>query len=132
VVDDVGGDVGNINLGWELNITTSATVCTVPCGLVRLVVTSTLTRIDATTVRVRYQIQNTGTVLASNVQMTSIKLGVTNGTPLALVGNIAPGATSAPFDAFFTNSTPGANTTLKLGGTYTGGSFSSTKPVTVP
>jgi hypothetical protein len=35
-------------------------------------------------------------------------------------------------DVFFTNSTPGASSTLKLEGTYTGGSFSSNKRVTIP
>lgn len=32
----------------------------------------------------------------------------------------------------FTNSTPGALSTLKAGGTYNGGAFTSTKPVTIP
>ncbi len=32
IVDDVGGDIGNVNGGWSLNITTSAPACTTPCG----------------------------------------------------------------------------------------------------
>jgi subtilisin-like proprotein convertase family protein len=133
VFDDVGGDVGNINLGWELNITTSTPSCTANCGNVRLVVTSTLTRVNATTVKATYRVQNTGTILASNVQLTNAKLGVTVGSPLPqAVGSIPPGNFSSFFDVFFTNSTPGANTTLTLSGNYTGGTFSSTKPVTVP
>ncbi len=131
--DDVGGDVGNINLGWELNITTSAAVCTTPCGIVRLVVTSTLTRVNATTVKATYRVQNTGTVTANSVQLTNAKLGVAVGSPLPqALGSIAPGAFSAFTDVFFTNSTPGGNTILQLSGNYTGGTFSSTKPVTVP
>lgn len=133
VVDDVGGDIGNINMGWELNITTAAPSCTPNCGIVRLVVTSTLSRLNATTVQATYRIQNTGTLLANNVMLTDARLGSTNGTPLPQnLGSIAPGATSAPMVVNFNNSTPGASSMLKLGGTYTGGTFSSTKRVTVP
>lgn len=133
VVDDVGGDVGNINLGWELAITTTTQVCTTPCGEVRLVVSSSLTRVDATTVKATYRVENRGTVAANNVQLTVALLGATSGTPLPqAIGSIAPGATSANFDVFFTNSTPGASSTLKLNGTYTGGTFGSTKRVTIP
>ncbi len=133
VVDDVGGDIGNINLGWELNITTSAPSCTTPCGNVRLVVTSTLARLNATTVQATYRVQNTGTAMATNVMLTTAKLGATNGAPLPqALGNIAPNATAGPFTVNFTNSSPGASSTLTLGGTYTGGTFTSTKRVTIP
>lgn len=133
VVDDLGGDIGNINMGWELNITTTTQSCTTPCGQVRLVVTSTLTRVNANTVKATYSIKNTGTIVANNVMLTNAKLGTTVGTTLPQnVGAIAPGASSGFFDVFFTNTSPGASTTLTLGGTYTGGTFSSTKPVTVP
>jgi subtilisin-like proprotein convertase family protein len=133
VVDDAGGDFGNINLGWELNITTSAPSCTTPCGMARLVVTSTLTRDNGTTVRATYRIENTGTVQADNVQLTTAQLGSTNGTPLPQsLGSIPPGGFSAFSDVFFTNSTPGASSTLRLNGTYIGGTFSSTKRVTIP
>ncbi len=133
VFDDVGGDIGNINLGWELNITTSTIVCTVPCGVVRLVVTSTITRFDATTVKVTYQVKNVGTILADDVTLTNSKLGATTGGPLPqFIGDLPPDIQSPPFDQFFTNSTPGASTTLKLDGTYVGGTFSSTKRATIP
>jgi subtilisin-like proprotein convertase family protein len=133
VFDDVGGDIGNINLGWELNITTSAAACTTPCGIVRLVVTSTITRVNATQVKVTYRVQNTGTILANDVTLTSAMLGATNGGPLpSFIGDLPPDIQSPPFDVFFTNSTPGASTTLKLEGTYTGGTFSSSKRVTIP
>lgn len=133
VVDDAGGDAGNINGGWELNITTSTIVCTTPCGIVRLVVTSTLSRPNGATVQATYTVQNTGTVTAANVMLTDARLGATNGTPLPQsLGSLAPGQTSAPMVVNFTNSTPGASTTLRLNGTYTGGTFSSTKRVTIP
>jgi len=133
VFDDVGGDIGNINLGWELNITTSAVICTTPCGLVRLIVTSTITRESPTLVKVTYQVKNTGTILADDVTLTSSKLGATNGGPLTqFIGDLPPDIQSPPFEQFFVNSTPGASTTLKLDGTYTGGTFNSSKRVTIP
>jgi len=132
VFDDVGGDVGNINLGWEINITTTAFVCTVPCGVVRLVITSELERVNATLVKATFRVQNTGTAQADNVQLTTARLGATNGGPFPFIGSIPANNQSPPFDVFFTNSTPGATSTLTLGGTFTGGTFSSTKRVTIP
>ena len=89
----LGGDVGNINLGWELNITTTTVSCTTPCGVVRLVVTSTLSRVNASTVQATVRVENTGTSTASAVSLTTAKLGATNGTPLPQsLGSIAPGA----------------------------------------
>lgn len=133
VVDDLGGDIGNINLGWELNITTSVIVCTTPCGIVRLVVTSTISRVNATQVKVTYQVKNIGTVIANDVTLTGATLGATNGGPLpSFIGDLPPDIQSPPFDVFFTNSTPGTSTTLKLNGTYMGGTFSSSKRVTIP
>ncbi len=133
IVDDVGGDIGNVNMGWELNITTSQVVCTTPCGIVRLVVTSTLSCVNPTTVKATYQISNTGTAAANNVMLTTAQLGTVTGTPLPqAVGNIPAFGSSGFFDVFFSPSpAPGAST-LKLGGTYTGGTFSNTKRVTVP
>ena len=132
VVDDAGVDIGSIAAGWELNITTSTVNCTTPCGVVRLVVTSTLSRVNASTVQATVRVENTGTSTASAVSLTTATLGATNGTPLPQsLGSIAPGA-SVSTTVNFANSTPGASSTLKLEGTYTGGTFSSTKRVTIP
>jgi hypothetical protein len=107
--------------------------CLSGCGGVRLVVSSNLTRVDANTVKATYQLQNIGTETANGVQLTNARLGTTIGAPLPqLVGDLAPASTSAPMDVLFTNSTPGASSTLKLDGTYTGGTFASTKRVTIP
>jgi hypothetical protein len=97
------------------------------------VVTSTLSCVNPTTVKATYQISNTGTAAANNVMLTTAQLGTVNGTPLPqAVGNIPAFGASAFFDVFFSPSpAPGAST-LKLGGTYTGGTFSNTKRVTVP
>lgn len=113
-------------------VTDTSYNCTVPCGSANVVVTSTLVRMNATTVVGNISIQNIGAVTANNVNLTTAKLGATNGTPLPQsVGNLAPGATVNK-TVNFTNSTPGATSNLVIGGTYTGGSFSTTKRVTIP
>ena len=132
VFDFAAGDSGTMAGGWDLSITTSTAVCTTPCGGVRLVVTSSLSRPTAGTVSANVTVQNIGSVTANDVMLTTAKLGATNGTPLPQsLGNIAPGG-SVSTTVFFSNSTPGANTTLTVGGTYTGGTFNSTKRVTIP
>jgi hypothetical protein len=106
--------------------------CTVPCGGVNLVVTSTLSRTSGTNVAAAVSIQNLGSATANNVMLTTAKLGATNGTPLPQsLGNLAPGA-SVNTTVNFNNSTPGASANLVIGGTYTGGNFSSTRRVTIP
>ncbi|MGH9971917.1 MAG: hypothetical protein ACREBG_29565 [Pyrinomonadaceae bacterium] len=64
--------------------------------------------------------------------MTNAKLGGTNGTPLPQgLGNLAPGE-SASVMVNFSNSTPGSPSMLTVGGTYSGGGFTSNKRVTIP
>lgn len=129
---DVGaGDVAVVGC-VQLELTTQQRVCTANCGTVRLVVTSTLTRVDATTVRANYTVQNIGTSTAANVMLTTGRLGSTNGTPLPQALGSIPPAGSASSQINFTNSTPGASSTLVLGGTFTGGTFSTTRRVTIP
>jgi len=124
------------NGGWRIDtisISSSTRVCNTSCRIPRLIVNSTLTRDNGTTVRATYTVQNAGVVTANNVVRTTAQLGSTNGTPPTQpLGNLGPGQTSMPMDVFFTNSTPGASSTLRLNGTYTGGTFSSTKRVTIP
>jgi hypothetical protein len=113
-------------------VTDTAYSCTSPCGSANVVVTSTLTRMNASTVVANISLQNIGAVTANNVMLSNAKLGATNGTPLPQsAGNLAPGATFNT-TANFTNSTPGATSNLVIGGTYTGGTFSTTKRVTIP
>jgi len=103
------------------------------CRIARLIVSSTLTRIDASTVKAVYTVQNAGAVAANDVKLTNARLDSTTGTPLPQsLGNLAPGAASAPMEVFFTNSTPGVESTLTLEGTYTGGTYSSAKRVNIP
>lgn len=107
-------------------------VCTTPCGGVRLVVTSQVTRSDQSTVQAAVTVQNIGSETANNVTVTTAKLGPTVGAPLPQsLGNIAPGA-SVNAVVSFANSTPGAGSVLNVGGTYTGGTFSTSKRLTIP
>ncbi len=103
-----------------------------PCAFVRLVVTSSLSRANASTVVGGITVQNIGSLAANNVTLTTARLGATNGTPLPQgLGNLAPGD-SANVMMNFNNSTPGVSSMLTVGGTYSGGSFSSSKRVTIP
>ena len=132
VVDDASGDLGSFSGGWSLTLTPLTVTCTTPCGQVRLDVTSTLNRTNASTVAATITIQNIGSLTANNVMVATAKLGATNGTPLPQsLGNLAPGA-SVTTTVNFANSTPGAGSTLSIGGSYTGGKFSSNKRVTIP
>ena len=134
VVDDASGDLGSFAGGWSISLTPLNTVCTTPCGQVRLDVTSTLTRTNSTTVSAVIRVTNIGSITANNVVVSTARLGAANGAPVPqTLGNIAPGATvTVPTSITFTNSTPGASSTLSVAGTYTGGTFSSNKRVTIP
>ena len=132
VFDFAAGDGGTMAGGWDLSITTAIPQCTTPCGGVRLVVTSQLSRADASTVLASVTVQNIGSAIADNVMLTTAKLGLTSGTPLPQnLGNIAPGG-SVNTTVSFTNSTPGAGSNLTLSGSYAGGPFTSGKRVTIP
>ncbi len=132
VFDFAAGDAGSLAGGWALSITTSSASCTTPCGGVRLVVKSSLTRQSAGTVLAAVTVENIGSVTANNVMLTTAKLGATNGTPLPQsLGNLAPGG-SVSTTVSFSNATPGASSSLTLGGTYTGGMFTSTKRLVIP
>jgi hypothetical protein len=106
-------------------------VCTTPCGGVRLVVRSSLSRTSSMTVQANITVENIGTLPADNTMLTTAKLGSNSGTPLPqALGNIEPGASSSVV-VNFSNSMGGAST-LTVGGTFSGGTFSSSRRVTVP
>jgi streptogramin lyase len=102
----------------------------------QVVVTRSLSR-DRTTndIVVVATIANTGGAAASNVQLTIAKIGstVTKTTLPQSVGTIVSGS-SAQVTVRFPGSagSPGATTTVTLGGTYTGGSFTATARTTLP
>ena len=132
-LQDGATNLGTVTYSFRLGVDTGhGFICTSPCGGVRLVVTSRVTRGDASTVHSAITVQNIGSATASDVKVTTARLGSTLGAPLPQsLGNLAPGATGNAV-LNFANSTPGASSMLTVGGTYTGGTFSSSKRVTIP
>ncbi len=109
-------------------VTFNFTAGPAPCGGVRLVTSSTLTCTSPSNVQAMITVSNIGTLPANNASLTIAKLGSTNGTPLPQsLGNIAPGG-SVTVTVNFASS---GGTTLTTGGTYTGGTFSGTKRVSI-
>jgi hypothetical protein len=99
----------------------------------RLVVTKTMTR-NAGQVAVVVTIANTGGTAAENVRLTTGKINTTSGTPLPqTAGTVAAGGSASvtlSFPGAVGNA--GAAATLSLGGTYTGGTFSSASRIVLP
>ena len=103
-----------------------------PCGVCAARNNFTIGPHKRFNVQTTITVRNTGTLPAANALLTTAKLGATNGTPLSQsLGSIAPGG-SVSAVVNFTNSTPGAASSLTVGGTYTGGSFSGGGRVTIP
>ncbi|MCM3902528.1 MAG: M36 family metallopeptidase [Pyrinomonadaceae bacterium] len=132
-LQDGSNNLGTVTYNLRLGVNTpNGFVCTSPCGGVRMVTTSALTRINASTVQALITVQNIGSDAANDVTLTTAKLGAANGTPLPQgLGNLAPGGLASVL-VNFTNSTPGAPSSLTAGGIYAGGTFSSSKRVTIP
>jgi hypothetical protein len=103
-------------------------------GAPKLVLTQTLTRDSQSQVVVTVTIANNGTGAASNVVLSTAKIGATAGTPLPQsLGSVAAGTTiqtTVTFPASVGGS--GAASSLSLAGTYTGGNFSSGLRITLP
>ena len=137
----------NVQLKWRMasdnsvavtgvridNIVISNTtfVCNTACaGAPRISVSSTLSCSGSNKVAT-ITLCNSGTATANSVVLTTAALGGVSGTPLPQsLGNLAPGA-SATTTVTFTGA-PSGSTTLQVGGTYTGGSFNSSRKVTAP
>jgi hypothetical protein len=98
-----------------------------------LVVTKVLSR-TSTNVTVQITISNAGQTAATNVTLTSIKVGADTATPLPLiVGTIAPGASAqATVSVPASVGASGAASSLTLTGTYSAGSFTSSARITLP
>ena len=103
-------------------------------GPAKLVVTKTLTRV-ASQIVVMVTVANTGATAASNVQLSTAKIGTTSSTtalPQAL-GTIAGGEIAQVTLNFPGSAGPsGGASTITLSGTYTGSSFSSSGRITLP
>ena len=131
-LQDGANNLGAVTFSFPIGVqTASGYVCTPQCGLVRLMTTSTLTRTGPSTVRADITLTNTGSTLASNVTINNVLLGSNGGSPLPLsVGNIAPGM-SANVTVEISNTNPGTSQ-LHVKGTHNGGTFGSSRRVTIP
>lgn len=131
VADVFALDVGTIGC-VTLEITRQQFVCNTACaGAPRISTSATLSCSGPNTVA-NITISNSGTATATNVVLTAAMLGVVNGTPLPST----PPRTLTPGQSFVWTVTfsgaPSGLTTLKLGGTYTGGTFASSRRVNAP
>jgi hypothetical protein len=132
-LQDGNTNLGSVTFNLPLGVNTgSGFVCATPCGGVRLITTSAVTRINLSTVQAVITVQNIGSDSANNAILTTAKLGTTNGAPLTQpLGNIAPGS-AASVVLTFVNSAPGVPSVLTIGGTYLDGAFSASRRLTVP
>lgn len=137
----------NPNGTWTLNVSDAATpdtgsvrafsliisplVCNGACQGSPLISTSTVLSCSGSNTVATITVTNSGTATANNVMLTTAKIGAVNGTPLPQsVGNLAPGASAVHTVTF--SGAPSGNTNLQVGGTYTGGTFNSSKRVIAP
>ena len=127
-------DLGTVTYTFTIGVNddSGGFVWTTPCDDVRLVVTTSLTRTSPSNVQASVNVQNIGTVPANNTMLTTAKVGSTStSTPLPqLLGTIPPsGSVTGVLN--FHSSSSGASV-LSVGGTYSGGAFSSSRRVTLP
>ena len=133
VVDDAGGDSGNIAGGWSIEITTEEFVCAPACGGVRLETKSALSRDGSGNVVAQITITNAGNVTANNVTLNTARLASINGVPLPQTyGNLAPGQSVTRTVTFPGSSGLTGTVLLRTSGTYDGGSFGGTRRATLP
>ena len=119
--------------GWfidSIQISASSYVCTPCMGEPRLLTKSQLSCGPNGAIVATITVSNAGTGAANDVVLTNVRLGSTSGTPLPQsLGDLAPGA-SATATVQFPAGTSG--NILRVGGTYSGGTFGGGARVTPP
>jgi hypothetical protein len=129
----MGSDNSVAATGWRVDTITvdrSERVCSSSCTLVRLEVSTTLSR-NGPNVDAVVTVSNTGGATASAVSLTTAQLGSTNGTPLPQALGSIPAGGSVSATVHFAGVPPGASV-LKIAGSSGAGSFSSSRRVSVP
>jgi hypothetical protein len=127
----MGSDNSVAGVGWRVdNVEVTERVCATTCAAVRLAASSTFARVGADVVAT-ITVVNQGGATANNVMLTTAQFGAVNGTPLPQALGSIPGGGSATATVTYANA-PTAAVIHKVGGTYTGGSFSSNTKATVP
>jgi hypothetical protein len=116
---------------------TTSTTITVnpapPASPANLVITKALTRSDSNVV-VQITVANTGGTAATNVVLTSVKVGADSATPLPQnIGTIAAGASAtATVTVPGSVGASGAASSIAITGTYSGGTISSSARIVLP
>jgi uncharacterized repeat protein (TIGR01451 family) len=114
--------------------TAAINVLPVPGSPVKIITTSALDRSGINDISVQLTLTNIGGTIASNVVLTSVKIGSTSGTSLPqAIGAIGSDASvialvTVPGSA----GASGSPSVLIITGTYSGGSFSATSRITLP
>jgi CSLREA domain-containing protein len=117
-LQDGSTNLGTVNYTFTLG-------CNTACAGAPRISTSTTFSCSGSNVVANVTVSNSGTVQATNVVLTTAKLGGINGTPLPQsIGTLAPGA-SVTVPVTFSLS-------LQIGGTYDGGTFNSTRRISTP
>jgi hypothetical protein len=105
--------------------------CNTACAGAPRISTSTVLSCASGDTVATITVNNTGTATATNVMLTTAKLGAVNGTILPQnIGSLGPGASSVRTVTF--SGAPSGSQTLQVGGTFTGGTFNSSRKVTAP
>jgi hypothetical protein len=115
------------------SITVSSTtfVCNTACAGAPRISTSTVLSCSGNQTVATITICNSGTATATSVVLTTASLGGVSGTPLPQsVGTLAPGACATRTVTF--SGAPSGSTTLQVGGTFTGGTYNSSRKVNAP
>jgi hypothetical protein len=118
--------------GYTGSATGTLTISVAPSP-VQILATSTVSAVS-NGYQVTVKMTNNGGSTADNVNLTLATLGPSTGTPLPQsFGSIAPGGSATATVTFPSSAgSAGTLTVLKLGGTYSGGSFGSGNRVKLP
>ncbi len=114
-----------------VSVSSTSFSCNTACQGSPRIGTSTVLSCSGSNKVATITITNSGTATANNVMLTTATLGGVSGTPLPqTVGTLAPGASSVKTVTFV--GAPSGMTTLVVGGTFTGGTYSSSRKVNAP
>ena len=130
VSDLVLFDAGSVR-AFSLVITPATFACNAACAGITRIVASSVLSCDGGNTAAAITLSNTGTATANGVMLTTAKLGSVNGTPLPQGPfTLAPGA-STTLNVTFSGA-PSGSTTLQLGGTFSGGTYTTTRRLNAP
>src|SRR6478672_2300845 len=115
----------------DIVVSSTSLSCNTACQGSPLITTTIVLSCSGANKVATITVKNGGTGIANNVVLTTAVLGGVNGTPLPQsIGTLAPGAQSVRTVTF--SGAPSGMTTLQVAGTYTGGSFNTSKKVLSP